>query len=92
MWSLATKFGGGGGTGLGRRDKVRPALEESLAAVRGDEAEHGRQDDQGKAEAEAAKDPIKRPSRRRRASSTSPSGVEATALPRRRAIILRPSP
>jgi aryl-alcohol dehydrogenase-like predicted oxidoreductase len=30
---LATKFGGGGGTGLGRRDKVRPALEESLARL-----------------------------------------------------------
>ena len=30
---LATKFGGGGGSGLGRRDKVRPALEESLARL-----------------------------------------------------------
>jgi aryl-alcohol dehydrogenase-like predicted oxidoreductase len=30
---LATKFGGGGGTGLGRREKVRPALEESLARL-----------------------------------------------------------
>ncbi len=30
---LATKFGGGGGTGLGRRDKVRPALEESLSRL-----------------------------------------------------------
>jgi aryl-alcohol dehydrogenase-like predicted oxidoreductase len=30
---LATKFGGGGGTGLGRRDKVRPALEESLGRL-----------------------------------------------------------
>jgi aryl-alcohol dehydrogenase-like predicted oxidoreductase len=30
---LATKFGGGGGTGLGSRDKVRPALEESLARL-----------------------------------------------------------
>jgi aryl-alcohol dehydrogenase-like predicted oxidoreductase len=30
---LATKFGGGGGTGLGKRDKVRPALEESLARL-----------------------------------------------------------
>lgn len=30
---LATKFGGGGGTGLGRRDKVRPALEDSLARL-----------------------------------------------------------
>ena len=30
---LATKFGGGGGAGLGRRDKVRPALEESLARL-----------------------------------------------------------
>jgi aryl-alcohol dehydrogenase-like predicted oxidoreductase len=30
---LATKFGGGGGTGLGRRDRVRPALEESLARL-----------------------------------------------------------
>jgi aryl-alcohol dehydrogenase-like predicted oxidoreductase len=28
---LATKFGGGGGAGLGKHDKVRPALEESLA-------------------------------------------------------------
>jgi aryl-alcohol dehydrogenase-like predicted oxidoreductase len=31
--ALATKFGGGGGTGLGKRDKVRPALEESLARL-----------------------------------------------------------
>jgi aryl-alcohol dehydrogenase-like predicted oxidoreductase len=30
---LATKFGGGGGAGLGRRDTVRPALEESLARL-----------------------------------------------------------
>jgi aryl-alcohol dehydrogenase-like predicted oxidoreductase len=30
---LATKFGGGGETGLGKRDKVRPALEESLARL-----------------------------------------------------------
>jgi aryl-alcohol dehydrogenase-like predicted oxidoreductase len=30
---LATKFGGGGGAGLGRRDRVRPALEESLARL-----------------------------------------------------------
>jgi aryl-alcohol dehydrogenase-like predicted oxidoreductase len=30
---LATKFGGGGGTGLGKHDKVRPALEESLARL-----------------------------------------------------------
>jgi aryl-alcohol dehydrogenase-like predicted oxidoreductase len=30
---LATKFGGGGGSGLGRRDKVRPALEESLVRL-----------------------------------------------------------
>ena len=30
---LATKFGGGGGSGLGKRDKVRPALEESLARL-----------------------------------------------------------
>ena len=30
---LATKFGGGGDTSLGRRDKVRPALEESLARL-----------------------------------------------------------
>jgi aryl-alcohol dehydrogenase-like predicted oxidoreductase len=30
---LATKFGGGGGAGLGRRDQVRPALEESLARL-----------------------------------------------------------
>ena len=30
---LATKFGGGGGAGLGRRDKVRPALEGSLARL-----------------------------------------------------------
>ena len=30
---LATKFGGGGGIGLGKRDKVRPALEESLARL-----------------------------------------------------------
>jgi aryl-alcohol dehydrogenase-like predicted oxidoreductase len=30
---LATKFGGGGDPGLGRRDKVRPALEESLARL-----------------------------------------------------------
>ncbi len=30
---LATKFGGGGVSGLGRRDKVRPALEESLARL-----------------------------------------------------------
>ena len=30
---LATKFGGGGGTGLGKRDKVRPALEASLARL-----------------------------------------------------------
>src|ERR1700738_740221 len=27
---LATKFGGGGGSGLGRPEKVRPALDESL--------------------------------------------------------------
>jgi aryl-alcohol dehydrogenase-like predicted oxidoreductase len=33
---LATKFGGGGGSGLGRRDRVRPALEESLARLRTD--------------------------------------------------------
>ncbi len=33
---LATKFGGGGGAGLGRRDKVAPALEESLARLRTD--------------------------------------------------------
>lgn len=30
---LATKFGGGGGAGLGRHGKVRPALEESLARL-----------------------------------------------------------
>ncbi len=30
---LATKFGGGGGADLGKRDKVRPALEESLARL-----------------------------------------------------------
>jgi aryl-alcohol dehydrogenase-like predicted oxidoreductase len=30
---LATKFGGGGGSGLGKRDMVRPALEESLARL-----------------------------------------------------------
>jgi len=30
---LATKFGGGGGSGLGKRDQVRPALEESLARL-----------------------------------------------------------
>ncbi len=30
---LATKFGGGGDAGLGRRDKVRPALEASLARL-----------------------------------------------------------
>ncbi len=30
---LATKFGGGGGAGLGRRDKVSPALEESLSRL-----------------------------------------------------------
>jgi aryl-alcohol dehydrogenase-like predicted oxidoreductase len=30
---LATKFGGVGGTGLGKREKVRPALEESLARL-----------------------------------------------------------
>ena len=30
---LATKFGGGGGAGLGKHDKVRPALEESLARL-----------------------------------------------------------
>jgi aryl-alcohol dehydrogenase-like predicted oxidoreductase len=30
---LATKFGGGGGTGLGKRDRIRPALEESLARL-----------------------------------------------------------
>jgi aryl-alcohol dehydrogenase-like predicted oxidoreductase len=30
---LATKFGGGGGAGLGRHDKVRPALEESLSRL-----------------------------------------------------------
>jgi aryl-alcohol dehydrogenase-like predicted oxidoreductase len=30
---LATKFGGGGAAGLGRRDLVRPALEESLARL-----------------------------------------------------------
>jgi aryl-alcohol dehydrogenase-like predicted oxidoreductase len=33
---LATKFGGGGGVGLGKRDKVRPALEESLARLQTD--------------------------------------------------------
>lgn len=33
---LATKFGGGGGVGLGKRDKVRPALEQSLAHLRTD--------------------------------------------------------
>ncbi len=33
---LATKFGGGGGTGLGRREQVRPALEQSLARLRTD--------------------------------------------------------
>jgi aryl-alcohol dehydrogenase-like predicted oxidoreductase len=33
---LATKFGGGGGAGLGRRDRVRPALEESLARLGAD--------------------------------------------------------
>jgi aryl-alcohol dehydrogenase-like predicted oxidoreductase len=31
---LATKFGGGGLAGLGKREKVRPALEESLARMR----------------------------------------------------------
>jgi aryl-alcohol dehydrogenase-like predicted oxidoreductase len=30
---LATKFGGGGGAGLGKRDQVRPALEASLARL-----------------------------------------------------------
>jgi aryl-alcohol dehydrogenase-like predicted oxidoreductase len=30
---LATKFGGGGGSGLGKRDAVRPALEQSLARL-----------------------------------------------------------
>ncbi len=30
---LATKFGGGGGIGLGKRDRVRPALEASLARL-----------------------------------------------------------
>ncbi len=30
---LATKFGGGGGAGLGKRDLVRPALEASLARL-----------------------------------------------------------
>jgi aryl-alcohol dehydrogenase-like predicted oxidoreductase len=30
---LATKFGGGGGEGLGKRDQVRPALEASLARL-----------------------------------------------------------
>jgi aryl-alcohol dehydrogenase-like predicted oxidoreductase len=30
---LATKFGGGGHVGLGRHDRVRPALEESLARL-----------------------------------------------------------
>jgi aryl-alcohol dehydrogenase-like predicted oxidoreductase len=30
---LATKFGGGGGAGLGRNENVRPALEESLARL-----------------------------------------------------------
>jgi aryl-alcohol dehydrogenase-like predicted oxidoreductase len=30
---LATKFGGGGGAGLGKHDEVRPALEESLARL-----------------------------------------------------------
>jgi aryl-alcohol dehydrogenase-like predicted oxidoreductase len=30
---LATKFGGGGDAGLGKRDKVRPALEASLARL-----------------------------------------------------------
>src|SRR5579862_1743595 len=30
---LATKFGGGGGIGLGKRDMVRPALEQSLARL-----------------------------------------------------------
>jgi aryl-alcohol dehydrogenase-like predicted oxidoreductase len=30
---LATKFGGGGMAGLGKREKVRPALEESLARL-----------------------------------------------------------
>jgi aryl-alcohol dehydrogenase-like predicted oxidoreductase len=30
---LATKFGGGGQAGLGKRDQVRPALEESLARL-----------------------------------------------------------
>src|SRR5580704_15951565 len=34
--ALATKFGGGGGAGLGRRDRVRPALEESLARLGAD--------------------------------------------------------
>lgn len=33
---LATKFGGGGLAGLGKREKVRPALEESLARLRTD--------------------------------------------------------
>jgi aryl-alcohol dehydrogenase-like predicted oxidoreductase len=33
---LATKFGGGGASGLGRRDAVRPALEESLARLQTD--------------------------------------------------------
>jgi len=30
---LATKFGGGGGAGLGKHDRVRPALEQSLARL-----------------------------------------------------------
>src|ERR1700719_2181023 len=30
---LATKFGGGGGDGLGKHDRVRPALEQSLARL-----------------------------------------------------------
>jgi aryl-alcohol dehydrogenase-like predicted oxidoreductase len=33
---LATKFGGGGGSGLGSPEKVAPALEESLARLRTD--------------------------------------------------------
>ncbi len=33
---LATKFGGGGASGLGKRDTVRPALEESLARLQTD--------------------------------------------------------
>src|ERR1700686_5264569 len=33
---LATKFGGGGGDGLGKPDKVAPALEESLSRLHTD--------------------------------------------------------